>query len=464
MSAAPRTGAERRGRPPETGLASPGLRDGRGRSRQRVRGEARSCPAPEASAPQPTSHSADKTPAPAAVGKRGMAWGNVVLFSAIAFLLAIAFLIITACGAGGTGSAAMPDGEPTPPELRDAAPSPQRPAAATQRDARDGVVVDALGNRFPVPIAPPGRIVSLAPNVTEILFALGLGDRLVGVTRFCDYPLQAAAIEKTGGLVDPNLERIHALRPDLVIAFRGNPLRALERLKSLGHPVFVLDIGRDLDGLIPMIEAVGRVTARAAAAEALAAGLRARLAAAAAASAGAHRPKAFLLLFGSGLWTCGRGSYLHDLLVRAGARNAAAGSAEAWLAFDRERLLLEDPDLIFVLAPTDRDFLAVRRRLERELHLEGLRAVRTGRIHRLDENIASRFGPRLLDALDATAAAVRLAAEARGDRAGEPAGTHGRPGETADTRGRPDAPPRGTPMARPGLASPGPAEPAGGSR
>ncbi|MGB8959622.1 MAG: helical backbone metal receptor, partial [Candidatus Aminicenantales bacterium] len=103
------------------------------------------------------------------------------------------------------------------------------------------VIKDDLGGPFPLPEGTPRRIVSMAPNITEILFALGLGGRIVGVTRFCDWPPEARAIPRIGGLVDPNVEVIRSLDPDLVIAFRGNPLRLVDRIRKLGLPVFVLD-------------------------------------------------------------------------------------------------------------------------------------------------------------------------------------------------------------------------------
>lgn len=258
-------------------------------------------------------------------------------------------------------------------------------------------VKDDRGRPFPLPLEPPGRIVSLAPNITEILFALGLGERVVGVTRFCDYPPEALTKTKVGGLVDPSFESIQALHPDLVIAFRGNPLRAVKRLQSLRLSVFVLDIGRSLDDLFVLIEKLGAVTGRAEAAAALNEKLRAddRRIREALAGAG-ERPKVFLVLHGQGLWTCGRRSYLHDLIIRAGGRNIAAGIAKDWAFYSRERLLQDDPDVILVLARSPEEFARARAWLAGPSHLGEVRAVRDGRVHPLDQDAASRFGPRLM--------------------------------------------------------------------
>ena len=264
-------------------------------------------------------------------------------------------------------------------------------------------VVDDQGVAFS-PARPPRRIVSLAPNVTEILFALGLDKEIVGVTRYCDYPEAALRKPKVGGLIDPNLELIKSLSPDLVIAFRGNPLRMIERLRTLGIPVFVLNIGRDLDALFPIIEKLGRITGREGEAAALAAGLRAKLDAVAERAAGvAGEPRVFLALHGQGLWTCGRLSYLNDLIVRAGGRNVAGALDRDWVHYGLEQLVHDDPEVIIVLARTQAEFERGRAKFTSDRRLGKVSALRTGRIFFLDENVTSRFGPRLADALDVVA-------------------------------------------------------------
>jgi iron complex transport system substrate-binding protein len=262
-------------------------------------------------------------------------------------------------------------------------------------------IADDLGRPFVIPARAPERIVSMAPNVTEILFALGLGGRVVGVTRFCDHPPEARGIKRVGGLVDPNIEVIRSLDPDLVIAFRGNPLRLVDRIGKLGLPVFVLDIGEGLEALFPLIAKIGRVTRCDGRAETLAAGLRRRLEAVDEVMAGVGtRPRVFVLLYGQGLWTCGGESYVDDLIGRAGGANVAAALPKKWALYKRERIIEDDPDVIFILARSGKDFAAGRDWLAQGAGVSGVAAVRSGRIYELDENAASRFGPRLLDVLD----------------------------------------------------------------
>lgn len=263
---------------------------------------------------------------------------------------------------------------------------------------------DDLGRPFPLPERTPARIVSLAPNVTEILFALGLGERVVGVTRFCDYPAETTGIRKVGGLVDPNIEVVRSLDPELVVAFRGNPLRLVERMAKLGLPVFVCDVGEGLEAVAPLVERLGRVTRTEARAAELAAGLRRRLEAVDGALRGvATRPKVFVLLHGQGLWTSGGESYVDDLIARAGGANVASALPKKWALYKRERIVEDDPDVVLVLARSPEDFAASRDWFLRMPGADRVAAVGAGRVHELDENAASRFGPRLVDVLDRVA-------------------------------------------------------------
>ena len=259
-------------------------------------------------------------------------------------------------------------------------------------------VRDDVGQVFPL-ADPPRRIVSLAPNITEILFALGLGDQVVGVTRYCDYPAAALQKDKVGGLIDPNIERIGALKPDLVIAFRGNPWNVIQKLQSLRLRVFVLDIGNDLEAVPKTIEKIGRITQRDGEARSLIQGLEQRYQKVTAAlSSVTVRPKVFLNLHGMNLATCGRPSYLNALLERAKGVNIAGRVAKAWLDYSREQFIKDDPDIIVVLAASAGAFAKARDWFKSQAGFANIAAVRNGCIHFLDENRASRFGPRLYDA------------------------------------------------------------------
>ena len=268
---------------------------------------------------------------------------------------------------------------------------------------QEAVVYDDFNTPFELTAAPQ-RIISLAPNVTEILFALGLGDRVVGVTRYCDYPAEALEKDKIGGMVDPNLEKIQSLRPDLIVAFRGNPLGVLNKLRNLHFPVFVLNLGRSLDGLFETIEKTGRVTRTEDSARAIIADLKKKQEAIRLALGNIlKKPKVFLSVYGQGLWTCGEEGYLNDLLVQAGGVNIAGKIRRRWLQLNREQLIHENPDVIIIMAKDKERFSQAGGLFRADPRLKDVRAVKDNNIHWLDENVAGRFGPRLIDALDTVA-------------------------------------------------------------
>ena len=270
------------------------------------------------------------------------------------------------------------------------------PLLAQIREIR---VTDDVGRALVLP-AWPRRIISLAPNITEILFRLGAGERVVGVTRYCDYPPETRAIEKVGGILDPDVERIKSLRPDVVIAFRGNPLDVLRKLEEIGVPLFILDIKNELSAVPHLVEKIGAVVGRTDAAARLNAELTAKSAAVAAALEKARmKPRIFLSLEGLGLWTFGRDSYFNDLLGRAKAVSVTGTIDKRWFEYGRETLIQDNPDAIVILAKSEADFRRAAEWFRGQPVIRNLTAVRQGRILFLDQNAASRFGPRLFDTL-----------------------------------------------------------------
>ena len=266
--------------------------------------------------------------------------------------------------------------------------------------AQEKIIRDDLG--FPYNAAvPPQRIISLAPNITEILFALDLGEKVVGVTRYCDFPEEAVNKEKIGGMIDPNPEKIIALNPDLIIGFRGNPLRIFERLRNLDLPVFVLDTGTTIDSIFPLIKKIGTVTREEHKAELFVRSLRARYEKILSSLQNArHEPKVFLSLHGTGLWTCGQESFLNDLIKKARGVNIAGHIPRKWLLYNQEQLIHENPEVIVILSKSKEDFIKAKNWMRNEAHLEGTQAVNSDSIFFLDENLASRQGPRLIQALE----------------------------------------------------------------
>ena len=248
---------------------------------------------------------------------------------------------------------------------------------------------------------PPQKIISLAPNVTEILFALGLENRIIGVTRFCNHPKMAQEKTRIGGMVDPDLEKIIDLHPDLIIAFRGNPLRLIQRLKSLDLPVFVLEAGTTLESVFSLIQRIGLVTQRENAAKDLVGHLSGKLEKIRDRLKNVRaRPRIFINLHGKGLWTCGNNSFMNDLVKEAKGTNIAGEFPRAWFSYNREELIHQNPDHIVVLAKIEKDFLEVKKWFVEEAHLGSIHAVQKDKISFLNEDLVTRPGPRIFEAFE----------------------------------------------------------------
>jgi iron complex transport system substrate-binding protein len=259
------------------------------------------------------------------------------------------------------------------------------------------VQVDQSGRRVNVP-ASPQRLVTLAASLTEMVFAVGLGSRVVGVEQFSDYPPAAKALPKVGSYKLPDLERIVALRPDLCLAIKdGNPPHVLERLRSLGIPVYVVD-PRNLPGVIATVEEIGGLLGAAVKAGELATELRRRhqrikdLAAQA-----AHRPRVFFQIGVSPIVSAGSHTFLDELITTAGGLNLAAGQVP-YPRFSREQILALQPEVI-IITSMDRGgaFEQVKAGWER---WQTLPAARNHRIFLVDSDLMDRPSPRLLDGLE----------------------------------------------------------------
>ena len=280
-------------------------------------------------------------------------------------------------------------------------PPPSTPAAPALQAVKSPVLVVA----HRPPSATPRRIVSLAPNITELLFAMGLGDRVVGVTRFCDFPAQARALPKIGGFVDPDLEAIVAQRPDLVLGMTspGNEVlpQTLNRA-DLPHIFLRMDTLAQTVEATELLGAMLHVPAQGAR---QAGELRAGLKAAAAAAAPA--PTALFVLGHDPIVVAGAGTFGHELLELAGARNAAAALPSAYPVLDAEGVLALEPAIIIDATMTPDQGAPL---LSFWGKWAALPAVRDGRVHRFSDPSLLRPGPRLPEALHRIRAAVEAPA------------------------------------------------------
>ncbi len=258
-------------------------------------------------------------------------------------------------------------------------------------------VTDLLGRRIAIP-KDPVRVVSLAPNITEIVYALGQSHRLVGATTYSDYPTEADMLPKVGSYVHLDLERIVFLAPDLCIAIKdGNPIAAVSRLESLGIPVYAVD-PRDLESVMDTISRIGRLLQADKQAEQLVQGMRHRIQAVESLVAKSdHRPGLFFQIGISPIVSVGTNTFIHELIVRAGARNLAEGDIP-YPRFSKEQVLGMSPDVIIVTSMARK---AVFEKIKQDWYQwTNLPAVKNDRIYFKDSGLFDRPSPRLVDALE----------------------------------------------------------------
>lgn len=256
----------------------------------------------------------------------------------------------------------------------------------------------------------PARIVSLIPAVTEMLFAIGAGDQVVGVSTFDTYPKEATTRPRVGGLFDPNFEAILSLRPDLVIAY-GSQEELIGRLGRASIPVYSYRHA-GLADITTTIRAVGKRSGHSSAADALAAQVEKDLEAVRKSVAGKPRPRT-LMVFGReeasmrGLYVNGGIGFLHDMLEAAGGTNVMADVKREGLQISLEQLLARAPDVVLELRVTERWPAERQAREEAAWRSVSIPAVRAGRVHFLPDEALTIPGPRVAAAVKAIADVLR---------------------------------------------------------
>jgi len=264
-------------------------------------------------------------------------------------------------------------------------------ATATRR------VVDGLGREVQMP-ASPRRIVSLAPSVTATVIALGLGEQLVGVTNFCTVPPELERVARIGGMLNPSLEAVRALRPDLLLATSsGNDPALGSQARALGLPLYTVHTP-DVEGTLRAIEGLAGALGEAARGRALSARLSARLQAVRDRIRGRPLPRVLFLVWGDPLVAPGRGAFLTDTLARSGAESVTSDAQGSWPAFSLESLIARAPQVIL----TTRKNAATLDRLRRDPAWAGVPAVRLDRLYLVEEAI-EQPGPEMVDGIEEVA-------------------------------------------------------------
>ena len=258
-------------------------------------------------------------------------------------------------------------------------------------------VTDQLERHVTVPDKPQ-RVVSLAPSITEIVFALDQGHRLQGVTTYSDFPPEAVKLPKVGSYVHLDLEKIVALKPDLCIAIKdGNPRVIAQRLESLKIPVYAVD-PNNLETIMKTVLEIGTLLNAKGRANQLVQNMDLRIQKVKSLVAKTtHRPRVFLQIGVSPIVSAGTHTFIHELIVIAGGTNLSAGPIP-YPRFSREKVLALSPEIIII---TSMARSAVFEKVKAEWEKwPNMPAVRNQRIYVEDSDFFDRPTPRLVDGLE----------------------------------------------------------------
>jgi iron complex transport system substrate-binding protein len=252
-------------------------------------------------------------------------------------------------------------------------------------------VADDLGRtvRLPEKIE---RAVSLAPNLTENIFAVGAGDRLVGVTTFCNYPPEAEKIQKVSDTQTPNVESIIALKPDVVFVSTASQLENFARILERRNIAVFVTNPQNLEDVFKNLETLGRLFGTTEKAEKLVAELKQRIAAIDEKVSGKPKVRVFVQIDKDSLYTVGKDSFITDLIERAGGESLTKTIETAYPKISKETALALNPDAI-ILSESPNN-------LEPNEVFKNSAAVKNGKVYKINADLLSRPGPRLVDALE----------------------------------------------------------------
>jgi len=276
-------------------------------------------------------------------------------------------------------------------------------ASETPPPALGKTVTDDLGREIHID-GIPQRIISLSPSNTEVLFALGLGDRVIGVTEFCDYPPEAEALKAegkltvVGGFSTPDFEKVIALNPDLILASTIHQKEVTPKLEARGFTVFTL-AAENIDGVLVDIAKVGEITGEEQQATELTDHLRGRITEMGNRVKGLPEPRVFFIIWHDPLFTAGSETIVNSLIERAGGVNIFQDLTE-YKTVDLEAVIGRNPQVI--IACTGHGSARNKPLIwaEEEPRLRETAALRDNRVYLVDADLVTRTGPRVIDALE----------------------------------------------------------------
>jgi len=260
-----------------------------------------------------------------------------------------------------------------------------------------GSYIDETGRKVNIPPSPK-RIVSLAPSVTETLFALGLDEEIVGVTTFSDYPEAARSKSCVGSYVSISLEKVVSLSPDLIIGTAdGNKIETVEQLERVGFPVYMINPS-NLDEIFKMVLDIGRVTGKENEAKKLVCNLRERVRIVVSQTAGLKKPKVFFQIGIDPIVTVSSNTLHNELITLAGGINISGNEATKYPRYSIEEIIVRKPEIIIVSSmKRGEDFDRIRDKWKR---WKNIPAVKNNRIHIFNSDLTDHPSPRIVDGLE----------------------------------------------------------------
>ena len=313
-------------------------------------------------------------------------------FSYLLMVLSIMCFALVGCS-GDT--AEKSEVTPTAPVEATATPEATKTSETTESKGFEVTIIDSTQTEVKL-TQEPMKIVSLAPSTTEIIAAIGAGDKLVGRTSFCNYPESITALPEVGGTMDPSVEAIVALEPDLVVGAGHAPEEVVTKLREVGIQVAFLKEDENFEGTYSTIEKLGLLTGKDEEAKKVIDEMKAKVEKVDTDIKALNLeqiPKVYYATgYGDGDWGAGGDTYIGEIINLAGATNIMQ-DISGW-EISKEQIAEADPDIIIVPSGSG----AVEAMKTTEFYKD-LRAVKEGKVFEVNGDTISRQGPRVADAL-----------------------------------------------------------------
>ncbi|MGI6226590.1 MAG: ABC transporter substrate-binding protein [Peptococcales bacterium] len=268
----------------------------------------------------------------------------------------------------------------------------------TSKNGNANIFVDSLERKVAINDSP-GKVISLAPAITEILFALDQGDKVVGVTDYCDYPEEALNKPKIGDFENPNLELIVSAQPDIILVASGIQTDLISKFEELNIPVFCLD-ARTIDQILSNIKMVGQIMDAEEKALEITQTMEAKIENIQEKVKNQENPLVFFEVWDSPLMSAGPGTFIDDMIALAGGINFAKDQKSEFPQINFETLVEANPDVYIAIAHQKQDQIADRP------NYEALKAVQNNRIYTVEDDLVTLPGPRIVNGLEEIAKAI----------------------------------------------------------